>query len=123
MTPSPSLDSRIRFAIQHKRLLRLAYLGKTRVVEPHDYGVLNAAPKLFVYQLYEVAATGKGSRGWRMLELAKIESCDVLDETFPGTRAQPHQRHNRWDVIYARSDLQAYIGRRLFSASQPRATR
>jgi hypothetical protein len=25
-----------------------------------------------------------------------------LDETFPGSRGQSHQRHIEWDILYAR---------------------
>ena len=102
--PSNELDAQIRFAIEHKRLLGVVYLGKARVVEPHDYGVQKDKAKLLAYQRYEVAAVGKGRRaeGWRMLELPKFEACDVLDETFPGSRGESHQRHNTWDVLFAR---------------------
>ena len=43
-----SLDAQIRFAIEHTRLLHLAYLGKARVVEPHDYGVQKGQERLLV---------------------------------------------------------------------------
>jgi hypothetical protein len=98
-----SLDAQIRFAIEHKRLLRLGYLGKVRVVEPHDYGVQKDREKLLVYQRYEVAVSSRpGTEGWRLLELPKFESCEVLDQTFPGSRGEAHQRHYTWDVLYAR---------------------
>ncbi len=99
----PPLDAQIRFAIEHKRLLRLGYLGKNRVVEPHDYGVQKGRTKLFVYQLYEVASSRPSqAEGWRMLELSKFESCEVLDVSFPGSRGEAHQRHNTWDVLFSR---------------------
>ena len=97
------LDAQIRFAIEHKRLLRLVYLGKGRVVEPHDYGVQKGQTKLLVYQLYEVAGSRSSrTEGWRMLELRKFESCEVLDDSFSGSRGEAHQRHNTWDVLFAR---------------------
>jgi hypothetical protein len=37
-----------------------------------------------------------------MLEFSKFESCEVLDEMFPGTRGDAHRRHHTWDVLYAR---------------------
>jgi hypothetical protein len=98
-----SPDAQIRFAIEHKRLLRVGYSGRPRVVEPHDYGLLNGKAKLLAYQLYEVAASRRPrTEEWRMLELAKFESCDILDETFAGSRGDAHQRHYTWDVLYAR---------------------
>ena len=33
-------------AIEQKRMIRLVYHGKERVVEPHDHGVLNGAVQL-----------------------------------------------------------------------------
>jgi hypothetical protein len=96
-------DPQIRFAIEHKRLLRVGYNGRARVVEPHDYGLLNGETKLLVYQRYELAASRHPrAEGWRMLELPKFEACEVLDETFAGSRGEAHQRHYTWDVLYAR---------------------
>jgi hypothetical protein len=72
-------------------------------VEPHDYGVQKGQTKLLVYQLSELAAPrGPRAEGWRLLDLPKFESCDVLDTTFPGSRGEAHQRHYTWDVLYAR---------------------
>ena len=99
----PSLDEQLRLAIAERRLIQVRYDGKRRVAEPHDYGVQKGIVRLLVYQL---RATGgdprKNPRGWRMLDIAKIEACDVLDEPFKGSRGPAHQRHNVWDVIYAR---------------------
>ena len=36
--PLEETDAMLRAAIEQKRLLELNYLGKLRVVEPHDYG-------------------------------------------------------------------------------------
>ena len=90
-----SLDERIRFAIEHRRLVRVVYLSKARVVEPHDYGVQKGATKLLVYQR-------QPTEGWRMLELPKCESCEPLERTFPGSRGGAHRRHFTWDAVYAR---------------------
>jgi hypothetical protein len=107
MTPttsrSPSLDEQLRFAIANKRLLQVGYGGRRRVVEPHDYGVHKGTAKLLVYQLYGARpASGDRVNGWRLLELVKIEACDVLDRTFRGSRGASHQRHYAWDILYAR---------------------
>ena len=87
-----TLDSQLRFAIAHKRLILLGYNGRTRVVEPHDYGVRNRSARLLAYQRGE----------WRTFDLAKIESLTVLEKTFRGGRGQPHQHHQPWDELYAR---------------------
>jgi hypothetical protein len=44
--PDPDLDQLLRTAIEQTRLLRLRYLNKDRIVEPHDYGEHNGALKL-----------------------------------------------------------------------------
>jgi predicted DNA-binding transcriptional regulator YafY len=87
-----SVDAQLRFAITHKRLLDLRYNGRSRVVEPHDYGVKNGTIKLLAFQRGE----------WRWFDVAKIESLAVLERTFAGGRATPHQQHHSWDELYAR---------------------
>src|SRR5262245_55522978 len=87
-----TLDSQLRFAIAHKRLIQLGYNGRIRIVEPHDYGVRHGSTKLLAYQRGE----------WRSFDFFKIESLTVLEKTFRGGRAQPHQHHQSWDVLYAR---------------------
>jgi hypothetical protein len=103
VTVEGTLDARIRFAIEHKRLLRIAYLDKRRVVEPHDYGVQKGQTRLFVYQRYQTAQPkGPRTEGWRMLDVPKCDSFEVLNDTFAGSRGADHQRHNDWDVLFAR---------------------
>jgi hypothetical protein len=99
-----SLDEQIRFAIENKRLLEITYLGKRRIVEPHDYGVQKRVERLFVYQLRTVSPPSSDRRtiGWRLLDVPKIEHCVVLNETFPGSRGRDHKNHMTWDILYAR---------------------
>jgi hypothetical protein len=97
------LDQKLRFAIANKKLLQFTYKGALRVAEPHDYGVMKGATRLFVYQLRGSSSTrGKGVVGWKLLFVEKMSECVVLDELFPGSRGAAHQRHNEWDVLYAR---------------------
>ena len=44
----------------------------------------------------------KPEKGWRLLEVSKIEECSVLDQTFAGSRAQSSQRHIVWDELFVR---------------------
>jgi hypothetical protein len=98
-----SLDDQLRFAIANKRLLQFTYHGALRIAEPHDYGVLKRITRLFVYQL-RGATHARRSRvvDWKLLHVAKIHDCTVLDETFPGSRRDSHKRHYVWDIVYAR---------------------
>jgi hypothetical protein len=100
-----STDEQLRFAIARKQLVQLTYNGRTRIAEPHDYGVKNGTRRLLVYQLRASGATmqeQKPERGWRLLEVSKIEECSVLDETFGGSRGQSSQRHIVWDELFVR---------------------
>lgn len=101
VAPFDSLENSIRRAIAEKRLLELRYKGASRVAEPHDYGVIDGTERLLVFQLHG-PDSGKGAVGWRLLDLARIESCVVTDRTFTGSRGESHQRHYRWVTLYAR---------------------
>jgi hypothetical protein len=98
-----SLDEQLRFAIANKRLIQVAYGGSLRVAEPHDYGVQKGVTRLLIYQLRSSnAPERKAATGWRLLDAEKIETCQVLEETFSGSRGEGHQRHYAWEVVYAR---------------------
>ena len=100
----PSVDAHIREAIAGKNLLQLRYKDQTRVVEPHDYGIQQGVRRLLVYQLNSTGTTGSHSVGWRLFDVAKIESLSVLEAKFKGSRRAGHQDHHTWDVLYARVD-------------------
>ena len=98
----PSVDAYIREAIAGKHLVQLRYKHQTRVVEPHDYGVQRGVPRLLVYQLNSTGRTGGHSVGWRLFDIAKIESLSILDAKFRGSRRAAGQDHHTWEVLYAR---------------------
>jgi predicted DNA-binding transcriptional regulator YafY len=101
-TPEP-VGTQICRAIAEKKLIEIWYQAQSRVVEPHDFGVQNGAERLLAYQLRSSrAAFGKDTVGWRLFDLAKIESIVILDMPFKGSRAAAHQDHHAWDTIYAR---------------------
>jgi hypothetical protein len=98
-----SLDERLRFAITHKYLIEVTYAGRARLVEPHDYGIINGTMKLLAFQLREHGRSGDArTRGWRLFELANIAACVVSVATFRGSRGDESQRHHVWDVLFAR---------------------
>ena len=105
--PSPSthtLDTQLRFAIVNKRLLRFTYDGAVRVAEPHDYGVRKGETKVLAYQREKAGHKSDAVRGWRWLEIPKIQDCVVLEDNFRGSRRAADQQHHQWDVLYARVD-------------------
>jgi hypothetical protein len=101
---SEGLDQQLRLAIAQKRLVEVRYHGLARIVEPHDYGRHKGVDKVLVYQLRKGGGQHRTDLGWRSFEIAKIEGCRVLDETFPGSRGHDHEHHLAWDIVYARVD-------------------
>lgn len=97
-----STDERIRLAIANRRLVELRYGSAARVAEPHDYGVHKGRTRLLVFQLRGPTRPGQTATGWRLLDVEKIESLAVLDETFDGSRGAAHRDHHQWDIVYAR---------------------
>jgi Fic family protein len=101
--PIRDFDETLRFAIRNKRLVKVRYQGRDRVAEPHDYGVQSGTDRLLIYQLASPArAANQSAIGWRLVDVAKIESVEVLEQTFRGSRRSSHQNHHAWDVVYAR---------------------
>jgi hypothetical protein len=99
-----TLDSQLRFAIANKRLIRFTYESAVRVAEPHDYGVRDGALKLLAFQREKAGRKDHDVRGWRWLDISKIEGRMVLDDSFKGRRETTGQHHHHWDVLYARAD-------------------
>jgi hypothetical protein len=102
---SGSIDEQLRFAIARKQLIEFKYNGRTRIAEPHDFGVKNGTRKLLVYQLRAAGAATRDRKpewGWRLLEVSEIEECSVLDQTFAGSRGRSSQHHMVWDELFIR---------------------
>lgn len=97
---SLDIDRMLVAAIQHKRVVRLQYLGKERVVEPHDYGIQSGRPRLLAYQIGG-ASSGK-LPGWRWIDVDQISGLELLDRNFPGGRPAPSGRHHRWEELFIR---------------------
>src|SRR5581483_9285767 len=93
-------DELLRTAIQQKRLLRLRYKGKERLLEPHDYGVQNGCVRLLGYQIGG-ASTGK-LPNWRWMDVDGISDVQILDRTFAGGRPTPTGKHQKWDRVFVR---------------------
>jgi hypothetical protein len=96
----PSVDTLLRTAIKQRRLLRLQYRNKLRIVEPHDYGVHNGIVKLLAYQI-EGVSNGP-LPNWRWMEADHIADVELLDRTFPGGRRTKSGKHHQWDELFIR---------------------
>jgi hypothetical protein len=99
-SPDRNIDELLRTAIEQRRLIRLVYHHKERVVEPHDYGIQNGSPKLLAYQ---VAGSSSGKLpNWRWMETDLISDVHLLNRTFPGGRSTSSGKHHSWDKLFIR---------------------
>ena len=69
--------------------------------EPHDYGVIDGTERLLIFQLHG-PDSGRPPSAGGLLDVVKIESCVVTDQTFAGSRGQSHQKHYQGETLYAR---------------------
>ena len=89
-------------AITEKRLIEFVYkVGRTRIVEPHDYGVRRGVESLLGFQLSGGSQSG-APHGWKRFDVAQIRQLRVLERQFAGTRADSAQHHRTWDTLFAR---------------------
>jgi len=63
---------------------------------------MNGTSKVLVYQLHVDGGAAGAAHGWRLLDLAKIGVCKVLEQTFDGSRGRSHEQHMSWDAVFAR---------------------
>lgn len=97
----PAVHQLILTAIHEKRLLRFFYHDKIRIVEPQDYGIQKGVVHLFTYQFAGESASGT-LPDWRKFAVKSVSRVELLEKTFPGGRAVPSQKHQEWDVLFAR---------------------
>jgi hypothetical protein len=94
-------ESVILHAVETRRLVRFSLEGRTRIAEPHDYGVRDGVEQLLVYQVRGESKSGK-LPNWRWVILSKASGFTLLDETFPGGRPAPSGKHSPWERLIAR---------------------
>jgi hypothetical protein len=73
-----NVDELLRTAIEHKRLIRLRYRNKDRIVEPHDYGIQNGSAKLLAYQVG--GSSTSNLPNWRWMETDLIFELQLLNQ-------------------------------------------
>ena len=89
-------------AIGEKLLIEFVYkTGRSRIVEPHDYGIRKGVETLLAYQI-SGESKSETPQGWKQFDVADMSALRVLDRQFPGTRADASQQHRTWDVLFAR---------------------
>jgi hypothetical protein len=98
--PEPTVNPLLCMAIEQRRLLRLHYRDKERIIEPHDYGIHNGSAKLLGYQVG--GASSHKLPNWRWMETDLISDIQLLERTFPGGRPTPSGKHHKWDELFIR---------------------
>ena len=97
----PVNDDLVR-AIADKRLVEFVYkTARTRIVEPHDYGIRRDVERLLGFQVGGDSQSG-ASHGWKEFDVDQIRHLRILDRRFAGTRADSAQHHRTWDTLFAR---------------------
>jgi hypothetical protein len=96
LQPNPLLWA----AIEQRRMIRLLYHGRNRILEPHDHGILNGSAQLLAYQV------GGSSRrplpNWVLMKANDITDLELLDQIFPGGRPTASGKHLKWDKLFIR---------------------
>jgi hypothetical protein len=87
-------------AIERRRMIRLIYHGKERLVEPHDHGVLNDSLQLLGYQT--AGASSRPLPNWILMKVEEMLDLQMLEKTFPGGRPTASGKHLRWDILFIR---------------------
>jgi hypothetical protein len=98
-TGNQKCDQLLYSAIESRLLLRFRYKGKERIVEPHDYGIQKGIARLLCWQIG--GQSGGRIPGWRLVDVAEMQDCEVLNHEFSGGKEVPG-KHHRWDKIFIR---------------------
>jgi hypothetical protein len=92
-------------AIENTRMIRFAYHGKDRLVEPHDHGILNGSVQLLSWQV-----AGRSSRplpNWLLTKVDEMTDLILLDQIFPGGRPTASGKHIEWTCCSSGSNQPA----------------
>ena len=87
-------------AIEDRRMIRLLYHRRNRILEPHDHGILNGSVQLLAYQV-----GGSSSRplpNWILMKANEIVDLELLDQSFPGGRSSASGKHLKWKKLFIR---------------------
>jgi hypothetical protein len=96
----PNINPLLWTAIEQRRLIRLLYKDKERIVEPHDYGIHNGLVKLLGYQVG--GSSSHKLPNWRWMEEDLISDIRLLNRTFPGGCPSHSGKHHKWDKLFIR---------------------
>ena len=87
-------------AIQQRRVIRLRYHGRDRILEPHDHGILNGSVQLLAYQVG--GSSSRPLHNWVLMKQKEITALVLLDRFFSGGRPTALGKHLKWDKLFIR---------------------
>ena len=93
-------DPMLMEAIENRRMIRLNYHRKNRMLEPHYHGILNGSVQLLGYQV--AGSSNRPLPKWIQIKVNEITDLELLDQTFPGGRANVSGKHRKWDKLFVR---------------------
>ena len=96
LQPNPLLWT----AIEDRRMIRLRYHGRIRILEPHDHGILNDSVQLLAYQVGD--SSSRRLPNWILMNSDEIIDLELLDQTFPGGRPTASGKHLKWQTLFIR---------------------
>ena len=81
----PEVNPLLRKAIEERRLIKVRYKDRERIVEPHDYGIHNGSAKLLGYQI--AGSSSHKLPSWRWMEEDLMLDVELLNRRFAGGRS------------------------------------
>jgi hypothetical protein len=97
----PQINPLLWKAIEEKRLIRLRYKDRERIIEPHDYGVHNGLVKVLGYQV--AGSSNHKLPNWRWMEEDLMSDIELLNRTFAGGRGPSKSgKNHRWEKLFIR---------------------
>jgi hypothetical protein len=87
-------------AIEQRRMMRLVYHNKERIIEPHDHGILNGSVQLLAWQV--AGCSSRPFPNWLLMKVDEMADLAMLDDTFAGGRPTGSGEHVKWDQLLIR---------------------
>lgn len=89
-------------AIEQRKLVRFAYRGGNRIVEPYCHGVTKGGHELLRgYQTTGYSSSGR-PKGWRLFRLDEMGEVRITDESFAGRRSGYDPNDQAMEKIFCR---------------------
>jgi hypothetical protein len=87
-------------AIKQRRMMRLVYHDKVRIIEPHDHGILNGSVQLLAWQVD--GASSRPLPNWILMKVDEMVDLTTLADKFSGGRPTGSGEHVKWDKLFIR---------------------